>query len=320
MKNRFILLLFSFPIFLFGQDTFSIVAVDSLTGEVGSAGASCIANCHIISDVHPGVGAIHTQSYYLIANKNYAKSLMDSGYAPQAILDSVTANDAQADSSIRQYGAVDLVGGGRSAAFTGSGCFDYKNHLLGGTYAIQGNILLGQAILDSMESRFLNTPGPLCDKLMAAMQGANVPGADTRCLADGKPSISSFIRVAKPNDTLGTLFLDLKVTNTLTSQNPIDSLQVLFDQFKLQNSTRVPLQNRVKFIQQADECLIWLMPLQGETQVSLSLFDLSGKQMFSHYISSGEWHSLPVSGLSDGVYLITLSGNNFQPLSFRFLK
>ena len=45
-----------------GADTFSIVAVDLETGEVGSAGASCISGSIIISDVHPGLGAIHTQS------------------------------------------------------------------------------------------------------------------------------------------------------------------------------------------------------------------------------------------------------------------
>ena len=63
--------------------TFSIVAVDTTTGEVGSAGGSCIAGSIIISDIHPGVGAIHTQSYYLSANQNYALSLtLLSRYTP----------------------------------------------------------------------------------------------------------------------------------------------------------------------------------------------------------------------------------------------
>ena len=86
---------------------------------------------------------------------------------------------------------------------------DYKNHIVGPNYAIQGNILSGQAILDSMEARFLATPGPLADKLMAALQGANVPGADTRCLANGTSSLSAFLRVAKPNDLPGAFYLDL---------------------------------------------------------------------------------------------------------------
>ena len=63
-------------------------------------------------------------------------------------------------------------------------CFDYKNHIIGDHYAIQGNILLGQSILDSMESRFLNTSGSLSEKLMASLQGAKVIGADTRCYDD----------------------------------------------------------------------------------------------------------------------------------------
>ena len=65
--------------------TFSIVAVDTNTKEVGSAGGSCIANSIIISDIHPGTGVIHTQSYYLPANQSYASSLMDEGYSPDEI-------------------------------------------------------------------------------------------------------------------------------------------------------------------------------------------------------------------------------------------
>ena len=42
------------------QDTFSIVAIDPITGKVGSAGASCIGGSMIISDIHPGLGGIHT--------------------------------------------------------------------------------------------------------------------------------------------------------------------------------------------------------------------------------------------------------------------
>ena len=75
-------------------------------------------------------------------------------------------------------------------------------------YSIQGNILLGAEILDSMEARFLAATGPLSDRLMACLQGANVPGADSRCLANGTSSLSAFVRVAKPGDADDSLFLD----------------------------------------------------------------------------------------------------------------
>jgi uncharacterized Ntn-hydrolase superfamily protein len=212
-----------------GQSTFSIVAVDPVTGQVGSAGASCIAGSIIISDVHPGVGVIHTQSFYLAQNQNYANYLMNQGYSPQEIIDSLVANDAQNNPAIRQYGIVDLIGGGRSAAYTGASCIDYKGHLLGPDYAIAGNILLGPQILDSMETKFLNTPGTLADKLMAALQGAKVIGADTRCTSRGTSSISAFIRVANPQDTTGQLHLHLNVNNTPVGVDPIDSLQILYN-------------------------------------------------------------------------------------------
>ena len=57
---------------LLSNDTFSIVAVDTLTGQIGSAGASCIPGSIIISDIHPGLGAIHTQSYWNASNQDSA--------------------------------------------------------------------------------------------------------------------------------------------------------------------------------------------------------------------------------------------------------
>lgn len=219
-----------------GQDTFSICAVDTLTGEVGSAGASCIdenaipGGCIILSDVHPGVGVIHTQAYWNPANQNYAKQLMNMGLPPQQIIDSLVANDIQNNPTIRQYGIVDLhEDTARCAAYTAVNCDDYKNHIIGPNYTIQGNILLGQEILDSMEARFLAAEGELACKLMAALQGAKVIGADTRCMDDGVSSLSAFLRVAQPDDPPEELYLDLNVPSTPEGTDPIDSLQVMVD-------------------------------------------------------------------------------------------
>lgn len=213
------------------QDTFSIVAVDPVTGEVGSAGASCISGSIILSDVHPGRGVIHTQASYLSSNQSYARTLFLLGLSPQQIIDSLIAHDAQNNPTIRQYGIVDLTGGGRTAAYTGINCLNYKNHIIGPTYSIQGNILLSQQILDSMKSRFLREEGTLADKLMASLQGAKVIGADTRCTGRNTSSISAFLRVGRPGDTTGTLYLHLNVNNTPIGRDPIDSLQLLYNNF-----------------------------------------------------------------------------------------
>lgn len=217
---------------LVSQDTFSIVAVNPATGEVGSAGASCIAGSIIISDIHPGVGAIHTQSYWNQSNQDSASSLMDLGYSPEEIIDWLIENDAQNNPSIRQYGIIDLIDDGRSAGFTGENCFDYKNHFLGQTYTIQGNILLGQEILDSMEIAFTSTYGTLDEKLIAALLAANVPGADTRCLPYGTPALSAFIRMAKSEDENDSFFMDINVQSCPTNLSPIDSLFTLYWDWK----------------------------------------------------------------------------------------
>jgi uncharacterized Ntn-hydrolase superfamily protein len=216
--------------------TFSIVAIDPETGEVGSAGGSCIAGSIIISDIHISQGVIHTQSYYHPTNQNNASNYMNQGYSPQEIIDYLVENDVANNPGIRQYGVVDLENNGRSASFTGEACSDWKGHLNGVTYAIQGNILLGPEVLDQMEENFLNTNGPLSHKLMAALQGAKIPGADTRCLDEGISTLSSFIRVAQPENSPNDLYLHLNV-NSVTAHyaqtgewlDPIDSLQTLYD-------------------------------------------------------------------------------------------
>ena len=216
--------------------TFSIVAVDTLNHQVGSAGASCIGNSVIISDIHPGIGAIHTQSYYMQSNQNYASNLMDLGLPSSDIIELLVENDIQNNPGIRQYGVVDLRDSGRSAAFTGQNCIDYKGHITGPNYSIQGNILLGEHILTQMEFNFLNTEGTLADKLMSAMQGANIVGADTRCLEDSISSLSSFIRIAHPEDSSDNVFLDLRINNTLNQSDPIDSLQIMYNDWLISNT------------------------------------------------------------------------------------
>jgi uncharacterized Ntn-hydrolase superfamily protein len=222
---------------LFGQHTFSICAVDTLTGEVGSAGASCLDaataggnSAVVISSVHPGTGVIHTQAAYDPVNQLYADQLMNQGLSPQQIVDSLLANDNGGDVSQRQYGIVALVGGhALVAGYTGTGSPLYYNQILGKGYAVQGNTLLGTGIIDSMEARFLRTPGDLACKLMAAMQGAKVVGADSRCSASGNSSLSSFLRLACPSDQTGKSKLDLVVSQGPKGFEPIDSLQKLFN-------------------------------------------------------------------------------------------
>ena len=94
MKNIIVTLLLIIPFTGKSQHTFSIVAVDSITGEIGSAGATCgdsiiwpgTPGALIISDIIPGVGAIHTQSYHNSTNQSNAHNRMVLGDSPQDII------------------------------------------------------------------------------------------------------------------------------------------------------------------------------------------------------------------------------------------
>ena len=293
MKSLFTaLLLFFIAVMLSGQHTFSVVAVDTLTGEVGSAGASCIGGAQIISDIIPGLGAIHTQSYWDATNQARARNRLLAGDTPQEVMNhmSMSINDASLNPSIRQYGVVAFngMGGSSAAAYTGVNCFDYKNHIVGVNYAIQGNILLGQQILDSMEVRFNREQGSLADKLMACLQGANVAGADVRCLNSGISSLSAFIKVAKMDDQPGDFYLDIVVPNTPTGEDPIDLVQAQFDLWDQTTQTKelqdipavLALPNPAK-----DH---FYLELLDETYLGskLVLFDNHGRSLYERPITS----------------------------------
>lgn len=319
MKHLFLTILFilSSICLLLSQDTFSIVAVDSVTGEVGSAGASCLdasdiaGGAAIISDIIPGKGAIHTQSFWRPGNQNNARRRMLAGDSPDQIMTWLgnRFNDVDLDSRQRQYGAAafDSIGSPAAASYTGPNCFDWKGHLVGENYAIQGNILLGPQILDSMEARFLRASGTLADRLMEALQGANVPGADSRCLAEGVSSQSAFLRVAKPGDPEDSLWLDIIVDITPFGEEPIDSVQVRYDEWKRTVGMENNLPN-VKvsvFPQPVDGSLFVEMEgfVSGQN-LQFEIFDGLGRVLFRQnvYATKTEIPAEALKGIGSGVY------------------
>lgn len=318
MKKLVLLPALLFSMLISAQDTFSICAVDTVTGEVGSAGASCIdaiqignsVGCALISDVHPGIGVVHTQAYYITPNQNYANSLMASGHTPQQIMDSMQVNDAQGNSTIRQYGAVRLNGNSsQAAAFTGANCMAYANHRVGPNYAIQGNILLGAQILDSMEARFLNTPGDLACKLMAAMQGAKVPGADTRCMSSGNSSLSAFLKVAD-----GTaLTIDLVVPYGPSGFEPIDSLQSLFNNVHtcpVGIDEHTPLFGVTVMPNPVEDVLTVRFTERSSNGTLFALYDIRGMCVMIRRIDAQEQMQIDCAELAAGIYYyrITVPG------------
>jgi len=319
MRNKIILSLFSILFFTslnYAQHTFSIVAVDPVTGEIGSAGATCLAaedGALWISDIILGAGAIHTQSYWDPTNQTNARTRMEAGDSPQEIMDWLVANDVSNNPAIRQYGAVDLNGGSpRSAAFTGTNCFAEYIHIAGPNYSIQGNILISEDVVNDMETAFLNETGTLADKLMAALQGAKRPGADSRCLDDGVSSASAFLRVADPSDTdssYGNLSLDLNVWITSDIFEPIDALQDAYDATLATQDNGL---NKVSIVLSPNPANENVMIRSKNVMMnSYEIYNILGKLVTKRTIPSPKNNIyLDVVNYPKGVYFVNIYGNN----------
>ena len=305
---------------IFSQHTFSIVAVDTITGEIGSAGATCgdsiiwpgTAGAYIISDILPGVGAIHTQALWIASNQVNARIQMQQGSSPNQIISWLVAHDVQNNPQSRQYGIVDYQNGSsQSAAFTGTSCYDYKNHILGPNYSIQGNILLGQQILDSMEYYFLNTSGCLPEKLMAAMNGAKVVGADTRCMVEGTSSLSAFLRMALPTDSYNNLFLDINVAGTAPNVEPIDILKTKYNLWKNSHvsycdsvsNSKITTRKEIEIHPNPTNNLITISNI--EEAKSIELFSLNGQ-----FLETVNGNIVRLRNYPQGIYILKVTLKN----------
>ncbi|MFZ9814979.1 MAG: DUF1028 domain-containing protein [Candidatus Kapaibacteriota bacterium] len=296
------------------QDTFSIVAADSITREVGSAGASCvdliafgITDASFLGQLFPDKGAINTQAAYIPGNQQIAAGRMNTSDSPKEIAEWLEANDFEGNPDIRQYGIVKFIGTSpQSSAFTGQKCIDYKNHITGSidgiAYSIQGNILIGQEILDAMETRFRNAKGTVACRMMEAMQGANSVGADIRCEPNGTSSLFAFIKVAKPTDKADKPYLSLSVvTSNGERLEPIDELQRLFNQsFACENTQVQEEENHITFYPNpSNGILTFSIPQQD-----IVILDVKGNSLFT---MKGPTQFINCSGLPNGSYRLITS-------------
>ncbi|PQB04639.1 DUF1028 domain-containing protein [Aureitalea marina] len=327
------ILLLSFTLFtvlgLRAQDTFSIIAVDPETGEVGSAGASCVQGIgdvdlsDIISDIIPGRGGINAQALVCVPNPNLDSGidLMDGGASPQEVIDFLLANDAcgAGGPQDRQYGVVDFdtEGNPRSAGFTGSQNQAYAEDRQGPTYSIQGNILLDQSVLDNMEDNFNNTEGTLADRLMSALQGANFAGADSRCLEEGTSSTVAYIMVYKEDDAPGNPYLKLNVGELPAGEEPIDALQELYDAFL--GTDNIALSQNIGLSPNPVTDRLNIMTVDGIRVDQVSVFDISGKQLMQINNSGSSQIYLDTASLPAGVYFARILTDQGS-LTKRFIK
>jgi uncharacterized Ntn-hydrolase superfamily protein len=174
--------------------TFSIVARDSLTGELGVAVASrFFAVGSVVPWARADAGAVATQSF---ANTSFGwrgLELLEQGVDPEEAVKILLRTDN--DPERRQFGIV--AADGKSATYTGKNCLSWAGGRSGRNYAVQGNILAGEAVVAGMETAFLEIKGTLADRLYAALVAGDKNGGDAR----GKQSAA--LLVVKKNAGYG---------------------------------------------------------------------------------------------------------------------
>ncbi len=222
--------------------TYSIVAYDSSTGDLGVAVQSKFPNVGgIVPWGRAGVGAVATQS---LSNTDYGErglDLMAQGATAEEALRIVMRSDTMLQD--RQVGMVDIRG--NAASFTGSRTFDWaggrvgadgrrggpaggKGEVIAGRgYAAQANIMVSDQTVRNLAETFERTTGNLAERLMAALKAGQAGGGDKRGMQS-----AALLVVRKNGGYLGAndRFIDIRVYD---AADPIAELERLLALHKL---------------------------------------------------------------------------------------
>jgi uncharacterized Ntn-hydrolase superfamily protein len=246
--------------------TWSVIAVDTRTGVVVIASATCVTAeglrtrgglKSIQAVVVPGIGVAAAQAGVdgTRANQTLIFEQIGAGTDPDEIIRMLSEDE---NFQRRQFGIVDLQG--RMAGFSGDrngfASLAVQSEVRGeGIYfAIQGNILeSNDVVLDAMAA-FMEEGGSVTDRVMAAMEAADRAGGDARCSCRSetvpetemgcshRTAHVAYIAAAKREDSVGsghsdgdyTLFLDVDDENTTAAEspNPVATLRMRYDAWK----------------------------------------------------------------------------------------
>lgn len=246
--------------------TWSIIAVDTNTGLVVIASATCVSAEGLRSRgglksiqavIVPGVGVAAAQAAVDGTRENQMLIYreMRRGTDPDVILDMLSEDP---NFQRRQFGMVDLQG--RMAGFSGSGngfaSLAVQSEIRGeGIYfAVQGNILENHDVVLDAAAAIVDTDGTIVDRVMAGMEAAKAAGGDSRCSCRTDPvpdtearcrhrtAHVAYIAAARTEDAVGeghsdgeySLFIDVDDENTQPheSASPVETLRMRFDAWR----------------------------------------------------------------------------------------
>ncbi|HYM93157.1 MAG TPA: DUF1028 domain-containing protein [Chitinophagaceae bacterium] len=201
--------------------TFSIVARDSVTGEMGEAVQSHWFSVGTsVSWAEAGVGAVATQSF---VNKSFGirgLDLLRRGLTAQQALDVLLSDDAGRE--VRQVAIIDT--NGNVATHTGKGCIQFATQIQGRQFSVQSNMMLTDKVSVAMADAFEKSDGkPLAERLLLALEAAQSAGGDIRGMQSAAIIVVPARSEGKPWDER---IVDLRVDD---SKEPIKELRRLYN-------------------------------------------------------------------------------------------
>lgn len=171
--------------------TFSIVARDPVTGELGVAVQShWFSVGSIVPWAESGVGAVATQSFVDPAYGKLGLELMRVGKTAPEALRALLAGDDGRD--VRQVAMIDARG--NVEAWTGKNDIPAAGQIVGKNFSVQANLMLNDKVWPAMAQAFEQTKGDLADRMMAALDAAQSVGGDIR----GRQSAAIIVVTGKP--------------------------------------------------------------------------------------------------------------------------
>jgi uncharacterized Ntn-hydrolase superfamily protein len=187
--------------------TFSIVARDAKTGEMGVAVQShWFSVGSIVTWAEAGVGAIATQSFVDPGYGQRGLELLKRGMPAPDVLKQLVGADAQQD--VRQVAIIDAQG--RVAAHTGAKAIAAAGHHVGDQYSVQANLMANAKVWPAMADAYEHATGDLADRLLAALDAAQSVGGDIRGRQSAAILIVKPISTGKPWSGADRVF-DLRV-------------------------------------------------------------------------------------------------------------
>lgn len=206
------------------QGTYSIVAHDPVTGELGVAVQShWFSVGPIVPWARPGVGAVATQANVEVSYGPRLLDLLAQGLDAPAALAHALAEDPGAHG--RQVAVVDANGG--VAAHTGEEAMPFAGHVTASGVSCQANIMENATVWGAMLAAFEEGEGRLVDRLLAALDAAEAAGGDIR----GRQSAAMLVVPANGESWESTV--SLRVEDNAEPLVELRRLLVLHDAYVL---------------------------------------------------------------------------------------